>query len=338
MLPKADRTPEPFPVSHPSRTHRRIVVVTRTSQLVRLLRRHESVNAAADYLRARGDSIKPLVEAHERVEHALDTISQDLAQDVRRTRVDRDDLQHFAFDGDDLILVVGQDGLVANVAKYLTGQPVLGVNPDPARYEGVLCQHPPAAVRDALRWIATGKGPFALQLRTMAQARREDGQTLLALNEIFVGHRTHQSALYRIAFDHKVTMHSSSGVVCATGTGATAWARAIARQRNLEDRLPAPDQPALAWFVREPFLGVATTAVFDSGIVTPQSKLVLESEMPEDGVAFSDGIESDALEFVRGHRITITIAPTKFALITTTMPPPPPYTPHRPSADFAETR
>jgi hypothetical protein len=34
----------------------------------------------------------------------------------------------------------------------------------------------------------------------MVQAELDDGQRLLALNEIFVGHRTHQSARYRLGF------------------------------------------------------------------------------------------------------------------------------------------
>ena len=64
-----------------------------------------------------------------------------LRAEQRRTQIDRDDLERFLFAEDDLVIVVGQDGLVANVAKYLRGQPVLGVNPDPATYDGVLCRY-----------------------------------------------------------------------------------------------------------------------------------------------------------------------------------------------------
>jgi hypothetical protein len=35
-------------------------------------------------------------------------------------------------------VVIGQDGLVANVLKYLDKQLLVGVNPDPDRWEGVL--------------------------------------------------------------------------------------------------------------------------------------------------------------------------------------------------------
>ena len=41
----------------------------------------------------------------------------------------RGDLDRFLFEPDDLVVIVGQDGLVANVSKYLDGQPVVGINP-----------------------------------------------------------------------------------------------------------------------------------------------------------------------------------------------------------------
>lgn len=41
----------------------------------------------------------------------------------------RGDLDRFLFEPDDIVLALGQDGLVANVAKYLDGQPVIGSNP-----------------------------------------------------------------------------------------------------------------------------------------------------------------------------------------------------------------
>ena len=37
-------------------------------------------------------------------------------------------LARFLFEPGDVVIVVGQDGLVANVAKYLDGQPVIGIN------------------------------------------------------------------------------------------------------------------------------------------------------------------------------------------------------------------
>jgi NAD kinase len=131
-----------------------------------------------------------------------------------------------------VVVPVGQDGLVANVAKYLDRQPVLGVNPAPDLYDGVLVRV--AAGRLAALLPASVAGAAAIERRTMVQASLDSGETLVALNEIFVGHRSHQSARYRIETDGEAEDHSSSGLIVASGTGATGWARSIAEATHLE--------------------------------------------------------------------------------------------------------
>ena len=101
----------------------------------------------------------------------------------------RPDLDRFLFAPEDLVVAVGQDGLVANVAKYLDGQPVVGVNPAPDLDDGVLARARVGSLRALLPASAAGKVP--LQRRTMVQALFDGGARLLALNEIFVGHRSH---------------------------------------------------------------------------------------------------------------------------------------------------
>src|SRR5439155_4861124 len=105
--------------------------------------------------------------------------------DLRRGEVERADLDRFLFAPDDVVVVVGQDGLVANVAKYLDGQPVIGIDPEPGRNPGVLVPHAPEAFEAILRAVAAGSGRF--EARTMVEASLDDGQTLVAPNEVFVG-------------------------------------------------------------------------------------------------------------------------------------------------------
>ena len=45
---------------------------------------------------------------------------------------------NFVFGDEDLVIVIGQDGLVANTLKYVPGRPIVDVNPDPNRYDGIL--------------------------------------------------------------------------------------------------------------------------------------------------------------------------------------------------------
>jgi len=295
----------------------RIVVVTRKTPLELVLERHGTHGQAKFYLSTRGQSIEPLERIHAGVTNGLSAVLRALPSDQKYARVDRDELDRFLFAPDDVIMMVGQDGLVPNVAKYLDGQLAIGINPDPATYDGVLCRFPPDATAALLDFAASGEGAFAIRPRTMAEALREDGQRLLALNEIFVGHQTHQSARYKITVDGKSERHSSSGLICATGTGATGWARSIAEQRgiNIKEGLPDPTTPSLAWFVREPFPSVATGTALNFGVVAAGQALELLSEMGEGGTLFADGIESDRVEFASGQSLRIRVAARQLRLV-----------------------
>ncbi|MEL6759096.1 MAG: hypothetical protein AAFP04_01730, partial [Myxococcota bacterium] len=273
----------------------RIVTVTRETEYQLLLARHGTRAQAAFFLESRGQKLDAVVERHERFERALQQVGATLPVDWRRGRVLRSDLDRFLFEPDDTVVVVGQDGLVANVAKYLDGQPVIGVNPDPERYDGVLVAHAPKQVGTLIR-SAVNRG-CELESRTMVQARLGDGQTLLALNELFVGARTHQSARYRLSFNGYHERHSSSGIIISTGTGSTGWARSIHRQRRSGFELPAPCDRQLAFFVREAFPSVATGTDVTEGAMEVDDRLRVTSEMNEGGVIFGDGIEADNLSF-----------------------------------------
>ncbi|MEL6340336.1 MAG: hypothetical protein AAGJ56_02880 [Myxococcota bacterium] len=291
----------------------RIVTVTRETEYQLLLARHGTRAQAAFFLESRGQKLDAVVERHERFERALQQVGATLPVDWRRGRVLRSDLDRFLFEPDDTVVVVGQDGLVANVAKYLDGQPVIGVNPDPERYDGVLVAHAPKQVGTLIR-SAVNRG-CELESRTMVQARLGDGQTLLALNELFVGARTHQSARYRLSFNGYHERHSSSGIIISTGTGSTGWARSIHRQRRSGFELPAPCDRQLAFFVREAFPSVATGTDVTEGAMEVDDRLRVTSEMNEGGVIFGDGIEADNLSFDWGVTAEVTIAERKLRLV-----------------------
>jgi NAD kinase len=291
----------------------RAVVVTRPTEYEALLARHATREQARFFLEQRGRSLPEVEARHARREAALQTVSSALPMRWRRSRLDRADLDRFVFGPEDVVVVVGQDGLVANVAKYLAGQPVLGVNPDRDLFDGVLVRHDAAAAAKLLG--AAVEDRVEIEARTMVEARLDDGQHLVALNEIFVGHRTHQSARYRIRWRDAEETQSSSGLIVSTGTGATGWARSIARGKPLAFELPRPTEQRLAFFVREPFPSRSTGTTIEQGTLTEAESVSISSEMNELGTVFGDGIETDRLEFGWGMRLTIGIAPNRLNLI-----------------------
>jgi NAD kinase len=290
----------------------RAVFVTRETDYELLLARHATRGQAKFFLDTRGQDIDVLEDRHRRLHAALHAARAAVPGEWRQAIVARADLDRFLFGPEDVIVVVGQDGLVANVAKYLDGQPVLGVNPAPDLYDGVLVRL--AADRLAPLLPASVAGAALAERRTMVEARLDTGERLLALNEVFVGHRGHQSARYRIACGDAAEDHSSSGLIVASGTGATGWARSI--MEATRRALPLdPQERAVAFFVREPFPSIATGTALRAGKLQA-TPLSVTSRMNDGGVIFADGIEQDFLAFDWGRGVTLGPAARTLHLVT----------------------
>ncbi len=291
----------------------RVVIVTRETEYELLLARHGTRAQAAFFLSSRGQTIDYLTLRHERFHTALRRVVAAIPVDWRRSRVARKDLSRFLFEPDDTIVVVGRDGLVANVAKYLEGQSVLGINPEPEENVGVLVPFPVEAIDDLLYPAVEGR--VTTQSRSMVRARLQDGQILLALNEIFVGHQTHQSARYSLSVGDTEERQSSSGVIVTTGTGATGWARSIQLQHRAAIDLPEHDERRLAFLVREAYPSVTTGTDLTFGSVREDECLRITSRMNEGGILFGDGVEEDGLRFGWGELATIDLADNDLQLI-----------------------
>lgn len=290
----------------------RAVFVTRETDYELLVARHATRDQARFFLETRGQRIEDVEARHHRFHAVLATARGSVPATWRQALVKRTDLDRFLFARDDVVVPVGQDGLVANVAKYLDGQPVIGVNPAPDLNDGVLVRN--AVERLAKLLSASVAGASAIERCTMVQAVLDGGETLLALNEIFVGHRSHQSARYRIEAGGEAEDHSSSGLIVASGTGATGWARSIAEATHLDLGL-GREERAVGYWVREPFPSLATTTRMRAGKLSGEP-LVITSRMNEGGVIFADGIEQDFIAFDWGRRVHISPAPAPLHLVT----------------------
>jgi hypothetical protein len=288
----------------------RAVLVERPTEYSELLARHGTREQARFFLHARDRTLEEVEGRHRALAAARATVLAAIPADWRRAAVLRPELDRFLFEPDDVIVVLGQDGLVANVAKYLAGQPVIGLNLEP----GVLVPHLPAAAADLLADVAAGRA--ALQHRTMAAARLDDGQVLVALNEVFIGHASHQSARYTLGLGERTERQSSSGLIVSTGTGATGWAASIHRERHSGLALPAPEDDRLAFFVREPWPSAWTGTSLDEGELGAGAALSVQSEMNDGGVVFGDGIEGDRLELDWGRRVEVGVAASKLQLVS----------------------
>ena len=307
-------------------TENKVVLVTRRTRLDELVARFNTVNQAKFYVEHLGADFSDYLREHDQYRASVGTAVATLERISRLHVLDRSFLPNFIFGGDDTVVVIGQDGLVANTVKYATAQQVVGVNPDPTRWEGVLL---PFAVRDLekiLPEVFAHRRP--IKEVTMAKASLNDGQTLYAVNDLFIGVRSHTSARYTISVGEKTEHHSSSGLIVSTGLGSTGWFRSlmtgaatIAREAS-GGKVNVPPRAGFAWdsdylyyTVREPWPSKKSAATLVFGKITRNRPLKLVSQMPEVGVIFSDGIESDFLAFNSGTEATINLAEKKGRLV-----------------------
>ncbi|WP_328354996.1 hypothetical protein OG800_14000 [Streptomyces sp. NBC_00445] len=290
----------------------RAVLVHRTTEYEELVARHGTHGQAAFFLRSRGRDIEEIADRHRRTRRALAEVTSAIPLTWRQAQVERADLDRFLFAPEDVVVVVGQDGLVANVAKYLSGQPVVGFDTDPGRNPGVLVRHRP---QDAAKLLTSTTPP--VDELTMVEAVADDTQRLVALNEIYLGAGGHQTARYRLGLEDDggvVEAQASSGVIVGTGTGATGWIRSVWQERGTRLRLPAPTEERLLWFVREAWPSPATGTSLVAGELAAATRLRLTVES-ERLVAFGDGMETDAVALTWGQTVLVGVCRERLRLI-----------------------
>ncbi|MFJ4923263.1 hypothetical protein [Streptomyces sp. NPDC088725] len=293
----------------------RAVLVHRTSEYEELLARHGTHGQAAFFLSSRGRDIEEVAQRHHRARRAFAAVAAAVPPQWRQARVERADLDRFLFAPEDVVVVVGQDGLVANAAKYLAGRPVIGIDADPGRNPGVLVRHRAADAGKLLR--AAGSGGAVVDELTMVEAVADDTQRLLALNEIYLGSPGHQSARYRLGPDDDsvpAEAQASSGVLVGTGTGATGWLRSLRQERGSTLPLPGPSDPLLVWYVREAWPSPTTGTSLVEGVLADAERLRLTVESDR-LVAFGDGMENDALVLTWGQTVRLGRSVTSLRLL-----------------------
>lgn len=229
--------------------------------------------------------------------------------------LDRTQVPTFDFGRCVAVVVIGPDGLVANTAKYSTELPIIGINPDPDKIDGVLLPFKAIDARRAVQRVI--KNEQTTEKVTLAEVETSGGQSMLAFNDFFVGCKTHVSARYTLEERGEIESQSSSGVLVSTGAGSTGWyssvinmtngmMRFFAGESNMETNLHpvgyrlSRNERKLVWAVREPFKSRSSDTKLIAGVVNEGEELILGSQMTQNGVIFSDGIEEDFLEFNSG--------------------------------------
>ena len=314
-----------------NKSERKIVIITRETRVDGLIRQFNNIAQAEFYVEKMGGDFADYKREAAEYKTAVANSYDQLEQLARVQRVDREFVPQYIFGQDDIVVVIGQDGLVANTLKYLHGQPLIAINPDPARYDGVLLPFVERDLESVVRDVLVGRRQY--KQVTIAKVTLNNGQTMLAVNDFFIGRNTHVSARYNLNVGGRNENQSSSGIIVSTGLGRTGWLKSVVTGASGvaaalgEDMSGAGKRlisalgthewasDTLYYSVREPFPSRVTGTSLVFGQVAQGMPLTVTSQMPENGVIFSDGVEQDFLQFTSGIIATITVAQQKGQLV-----------------------
>ena len=301
----------------------KVVIIKKKTRLEELVARFNTVDQAEFYVEHMGADFRDYRDEHDNYYKALEAVRNDAKLFARVQEIDNEYIPNMIFGEKDIVITLGQDGLVVNAMKYLKGQPLIGVNSDPLRWNGDLSVFHPDEMRDVIPAVI-GNAYRSTDI-TMAKACTKDGQELYAVNDFFVGVEDHTSARYKISFGEKTENQSSSGIIISTPLGFGGWHKSVLAQFRGMARafgLGEIKEKPVGWYeqeliyqVREPFPSVSTRADLVYGSIAGGEKLKVVSNMPEKGIVFSDGVPEDSIEFRSGMEVTIEVADRKGKLV-----------------------
>lgn len=291
------------------------IIVKNKTRLEALIERFNTKSQAKFYIERLGGDFRDY-EAEDDIFHdSLNSLQSQLSKVIKHKIVDRTYLPSYIFSDKNMIVVIGQDGLVANTAKYSHARPIVAVNPDKQRYDGVLLPFDTTNFIGGVENVLSGN--YQSRKVNFAEARLNDGQRLLAFNDLFIGASSHISARYKLSFNESTEEQSSSGIIVSTQAGSTGWLSSVFNmaygvtgffEKNIKPKQLKLKENQLLFAVREPYKSIRTHADISVGLINNQKHLCIESLMPTGGIIFSDGIESDFLQFNSGTIATIGIA------------------------------
>ena len=303
-------------------TDRKLILVTRHTRLHELKQKYGTLGQAKFYIEHLGESF----EQYETEDALFWSVQKQVLSFMKATgrvqQLDRSYLPNYQFSRDDVVIVLGQDGLVANTLKYLNGQSVIAINPSPKSYDGVLLPFVandfPLVMADVLT------NQMQTKSITMAEATTNLGDKLLAVNDLFIGPKSHTSSRYELQLGKQRESQSSSGIIVSTGLGSTGWFKSLIAGASgiagkpVQKRIANGfewDSNFLYYTVREPFPSNVSKTNLVFGKVDSRKPLTVSSRMAENSVIFSDGLENDYLEFTAGITATIKVSDTQGVLV-----------------------
>ena len=105
------------------------IIVKNKTRLETLIERFNTKAQAQFYIERSGGEFRDYEREHEVFKNSLSMVQRQLSSVIKNKIVERSFVPSFLFNDKQLILVIGQDGLVANTAKYANALPIIAIGP-----------------------------------------------------------------------------------------------------------------------------------------------------------------------------------------------------------------
>src|SRR5688500_10993502 len=101
------------------------IIVKNETRLESLNKRFNTVQQSKFYIEKSGGDFQDYEEENEVFHDSLSVLQRRVSKVIKNKIVDRSFLPNFLFSPNHVVIVIGQDGLVANTAKYTNGIPII---------------------------------------------------------------------------------------------------------------------------------------------------------------------------------------------------------------------
>lgn len=156
------------------------IIVKNKTRLETLVERFNTKSQAKFYIERLGGNFADYEMEDEIFHQSLSSLQKQLSKVIKHKIIERAYLPSYIFSEKNMIVVIGQDGLVANTAKYSHGRPIIAVNPDIQRCDGILLPFDTNNFINGVENVLSDK--YQSRKVKFAEARLNDGQRLLAFN------------------------------------------------------------------------------------------------------------------------------------------------------------
>ena len=225
----------------------RVLLVYKQSTITRL-----GDDDMAKLINAGVTNLNRLESAHTQHQGVLESVRQAIGANCIAERWVGDCTKEDC-DQADLVVCVGGDGTVFGVQRWLTHQPLIAVNSDPARSVGHVTRLTVDAVSATLAAWKLGNAREErmprLQVCINDTTRPDEEASLPFLNDcLFTNQNPAEMTRYQLVSPDGEELQYSSGIWIATAAGSTAAIASAGFGQTYDDQ-----EAALLFLVREPF-------------------------------------------------------------------------------------